>query len=248
MHRVPRTLRHHVSLNSSPRQRQVPNQIQHLVPHVLIVKPQRPVLRPLRSQDDRVLCARPANQAHVAQLLLVRLVPKRPRRRNELPIRLCRQIHARALPPNRRWKLNRVLDAVSRSRINPDELLPLAHLNRLEYANRLAPASLRTNPHVEERLHIRQRAPVQDRQLQVVHFDDHVVHAHANQCREQMFGRLYQHALPHQARRVAHFRHVPPVGRNLKVVQIRPPENDPRSRRRGQHPHRHRSAGVQPHP
>jgi len=135
-----------------------------------------------------------------------------------------------------------------RARIHPDKFVPLPHFHWLKHANRLAPTPLRAYPDVVERLNIGQSAPVQNRQLQVIHLDDHVIDAHADQCGEQMFRCLDQHALPHQARRVADFRYVPSNGRNLKVIEIRPPENDPRPRRRRQHPHRHRRARVQPPP
>jgi hypothetical protein len=39
MHRMPRPLSHHPALNPAPRQRQIPNQVQHLMPNKLIVEP-----------------------------------------------------------------------------------------------------------------------------------------------------------------------------------------------------------------
>ena len=80
-----RAHRHHVAFQPPPRQRQVADQVQHLVPHILVGKAQWAILRPVRAQDDRVFRAGAANQAHVAQLLLVGLVAKGARRRNLAP-------------------------------------------------------------------------------------------------------------------------------------------------------------------
>src|SRR5215469_3453523 len=110
MHRMTRTLRHHMSLNAPPSQRQIPDQVKHLVPHIFITEAQRAIFRSLRREDDRMLAAGSANQAHVTKLSLVGFVPEGSRRRDKSAIRFGREIDARLLPPDRRREVDPVLD------------------------------------------------------------------------------------------------------------------------------------------
>ena len=111
---------------------------------------------------------------------------------------LCRQVHAGALPADRGREVDGVLDAVPRSRINANELVAVANLNRLQHADVFAAAPLGVNSSAQEGLDIGQRAAVENGQFQVVDFDNDVIHAHADEGREQMFGGRNQDALAHQ--------------------------------------------------
>ena len=96
-----------------------------------------------------------------------------------------------------------------------------------QHADRLPPPPLRADAHAQKRLHVGQRAAVQDRQFQIVQLHNHVVDAHSDQRRQSVLGGRDQHALPHQARGVAHLGHVPRRGGDLEIVEIRPAEYDP---------------------
>ncbi len=86
MHRMPRPLSHHPPLDPSSRQRQIPNQIKHFVPHKLIWKTKRPIFNPSPRKNNGALIRNPTNQAHIPQHGLVFLEPKSPRRSNLLNI------------------------------------------------------------------------------------------------------------------------------------------------------------------
>ena len=77
-----------------------------------------------------------------------------------------------------------------------------------------------------ERFDIGDRAAVQNRQLQVVELDDHVVDAHADAGGEQMLCRRDEDALAHQAGGVGNFGDIAADGLDLEVVEVGAPEDD----------------------
>jgi glutamate carboxypeptidase len=242
---MPRPLSHHQAFDPPPSQRQIPNQIKHFVPNKLILKTQRPILHAALAQNNRTLIRHPPDQPHIAQHRLIFLEAKRPRRRNPVRIVPRRQIPHKRLAPNRRRKINRVPYPIPTPRIHPDKLRSVAYLHLFQNPQILPLSPLRLQPNPPESLHIRQRTSIQDRYLEVIHLDDHVVHPIPDQRRKQVLRRLNQHALPHQARRITHLGHIPPRSRNLEVIQIRPPEHDSRTRRSRNQPHLHRRPTVQ---
>ena len=147
---------------------------------------------------------------------------------------------------DRRGKVDGVGNPVAAARIDGDELFALAHFHRLQNAQRFAPPPLLANTHARKGLHVGQGAAIQNGQFQVIDLDNHVIDAHADESREQMFGGGDQDALAHQACGVADFGHVAPGGRNLEVVEIGAPKDDARPGSGRQQPHRHRGSGVQP--
>ncbi len=162
------------------------------------------------------LLRRAADQPHVAQLRLVLLEAEGPRGGDQPCVVAVVQI---ALEPRRsdgRGEVDGVVDAISRAGIDADKLAALAHLDLLQDAQVFAPPPLLLQPDGLKRLNIRQRAAVQNRQLQVVHLNDHVVHAEADQRRQQMFGGGDQHRAAHQAGGVADFCEVASGGRIRK--------------------------------
>ena len=112
MHRVSCALCNHVPLDAPSCQSQVANQVKNLVPHVLVGKAQRAVFRSIFSQDNGVFRACAADQPHIPQPLLIRLVPERARGGDKLSVILRSQVDKRALEPDRRRKLDRILNAV----------------------------------------------------------------------------------------------------------------------------------------
>ena len=122
---------------------------------------------------------------------------------------------------------------------------PLAQLNRLDDANvgALAPllAQSSAHDHLDEGL----RAPVQDRQFQVINLHDRVIDPHADERRQQMFGRGDQHTLLHQAGGIADFRNVSTDCFNRKTVEVSAAKHNAFSGRRWQHAQAHRGATVQ---
>ena len=96
----------------------------------------------------------------------------------------------------------------------------LLRTSTLQDADVFAAAALELDADIVEGLDIRQRAAVEDGQFEVVELDDHVVDAHADTGREQVFGGRDQDALAHQAGGVSDFGDVAADRLNFEVVEI----------------------------
>src|SRR6185312_12253997 len=168
MHCVPGAFRDHVAPDPAARQRQVADQVEYLVPHKLIPKPQWRILHLAFTDDDGALVGRSTDQAHIAQHRLVLAEAERPRRSDPVGIGTRLQIADKSLVPDRLGEINRVMDAVPAPRIDPDKLRPLAHFHFFEDLDVLALAALHLHPHAEDRVDIRLCAAVEDRHFEVV--------------------------------------------------------------------------------
>ena len=143
----------HLAFDPTPGQRQVPNQVQHLVPHKLIIEAQRPILHTLARKNDRALIRHPADQPHVPQHRLVFLKPEGPRRSNQLRIVARSPGHRETSPPNRLRKVDRVVDPITLPRIHPNKLRsPSRTSTSFRMLQVLAPAPLLLQPVCLERL------------------------------------------------------------------------------------------------
>ena len=95
--------------------------------------------------------------------------------------------------------------------------------------------------------HKRQRAAVENGELQVVQLDDGIVDAATDQGGEQMLGGGNEHALFHQTGGVADPGHVPAHRFQFKAVEVGATKDHARSRRRRQDPQLDRSTAMQPY-
>ena len=93
--------------------------------------------------------------------------------------------------------------------------------------------------------HKRQRAAVENGQLQVIQLHDGIVDAAPNQGGEQMLGGGNEHALFHQTGGITHPGYVLAHGLQFKAVQVGAPKDHARSRGRGQDPQLDRRAAMQ---
>ena len=84
--------------------------------------------------------------------------------------------------------------------------------------------------HADERL----RTAIENRQLQIVQFNDGVVNSGAHKSRKHMLGCRDEHTFLHQAGGVAYFGDVAAGGFDLVVVEINPAENNAGTRGCGQ--------------
>ena len=73
-------------------------------------------------------------------------------------------------------------------------------------------------------------AAVKNRQFEVVELDDRIINADADDRREHMLGRGDEHALLHQARRVADAGDVATDRLDLEAIEVCAPEDDPPAR------------------
>src|ERR1039457_2389405 len=87
---------------------------------------------------------------------------------------------------------------------------------------------------------------VEDGQLQVVEFDDGVIHAHADEGRQQVLGGGDKDALLHQTGGVADFRDVFADGGYIESVEVNPAEHYPRTCRGGQDSQMYRRSTMKP--
>ena len=91
-------------------------------------------------------------------------------------------------------------------------------------------------------------AAVQDRHLEIIDLHKDVVDPHRVENAQQMFGSRDQHAVPHQAGRIADSRYMPPTRRDLKVLEVGPDKHDAGGNGRGQNADANRNAAVESHP
>src|SRR6185503_4206879 len=125
-----------------------------------------------------------------------------------------------------RGEVNGVLNAVAGTRIESDEFVALANFDGAENFDRFALSALCFDPRVAKGLNVRKSAAVKNREFEIVEFDDDVVDAHTDQRTEQMLCGGDEHALAHEACRVADFCDIAADGRNLEVVEISAAEDN----------------------
>src|SRR5262249_7827822 len=111
-----------------------------------------------------------------------------------------------------------------------------------------APLAILLDPRAADQFHERLAASVENRDFQVVDLNERIVHAHAVEHAQQMLCGGDQHALPHQAGRVADLLHVAPACGNAEPVEVGSDEHDPRGRRSRKNTNFDRNARMKPNP
>ena len=158
-----------------------------------------------------------------------------------------RQLDLEALAADQRMrKVDGVAHRVSLRGIDADELVAFAHLVGPQDLEIGALAPLLPQAGAGDHFDVRQRAAVENRQLQVVELDDGVVHAHADEGREQVLGGGDEHALLHQAGGVADLGDVLADGWHVESVEIDAAKHDARSSRSGQDAQMYGRSAVEP--
>ena len=136
-----------------------------------------------------------------------------------LQITAVGKLHRKRLATNR-WmgKINRVGSGITLRRINGDKFSAVRKLNRLLHSQVGPPPPLPPQARALNHLNERLRAAIQNRQFQVVEFDDRIVHAYSHQGREQVLRGGNEDALFHQAGGVADLGHVVTHGFDFEAV------------------------------
>src|SRR3954469_2301232 len=108
------------------------------------------------------------------------------------------------------WKIDGVRYAVAvvLHRIDTNELAAFTYFQLFADAHVAALATLLLQSNALHHIHEGLRAAIENGQFKIVEFDDRFIHAGADERREKMFSGRDEHALLHQAGRVAHARHV----------------------------------------
>ena len=117
-------------------------------------------------------------------------------------------------------KINLVGDWIGLCRINGDKLVPLPKFQRTKNSNVGARSSLFSYSGFFNQVNKRFGASIKNRQFQIVELDDGVVDPQAHECGKQMLGGRNQHALFHQAGRVANPSDVLPNRLNFETIQV----------------------------
>lgn len=248
VHEVAGALGDDVAFNALAGKGEIADEVEDLVADVLIAEAERAVFRAFGSENDGVFCAGAADEAHVAEALLLGFVAEGAGGGDEGAVGLSGEVDASFLLADGGGKVDGVVDAVALAGIDADELVALADLDGLEDADVLAAAALGADAGAVEGFDVGLRAAVEDGQLQVVELDDDVVDAHADESGEQVFRGGDEHALAHEAGGVADFGDVAADGGDLEVVKIDAAEDDAGAGRRGEQAHGDRSAGMQTDP
>src|ERR1700722_15253658 len=226
MHRVSGPLGHDSAKDTMSRQSQIANQVKHFMTHKFVFVAKGSVLYRASAEDDGVLFRRSANQAHVAQHLLVFTKPEGTGGSNLRAVGAGGEVDGECLAADWVGEMDVVGNAVAFSGVNSDELAVLPHFYVFQDAQVLPAATLAPDPHLGKGFYVGQGAAVQDGQLQVIQFDDDVVYTRTDQRRQKMLGGGDEHSLAHDAGGVANLGYIPAGGCDLVVIQVSAAEND----------------------
>ena len=247
---MPRPIGHDVGAQRPPQQRQVPGQVEHLVPDELVGKAQPRIQQSVGADHDRVVQRTAQRQAAAAQLLHVALEGEGPRR--------CKLLGEGVAGPqaggellvaeHRVLELDRVGHAVLPATDTRRCASPPANHDRADQRHVLArriglhPAG--TQQDVDERL----GRSVQDRHLGTVQLDAQVVDEQGVERRHEMLDRADGDTVPLQARGVEAGARIPEEGRNLRPFRVRAHEDDSAAGLGRQQPHADGPSAVQADP
>ena len=205
---------------------EIADEVEDLMADELIIETQRAVEDALTVEDDGAGFGDAADEAHVAQHLLVFLKAESARRGDLRGVVSCSEVDGETLAANRRGEIDLVGNAVAPARIDADELIAFADFDSLADAEVFAAAALCLEADVTEGFDIGERTAVEDGELEVVNFDDDVVDAASDEGRKQVLGGGDEHTLAHQAGGVADLGDVAAGGRDFEVVEVGAAEED----------------------
>src|SRR5262249_42353344 len=192
-------------------QREVPDGVEDLVAHELVLEPERVVQHARLAEDDRIVERAAEREPALTEHLDFLQEPERPRRRDFLDERLVGDLHRpRLVADERVVEADAVGDLEVVRRIQRDPLVALAqrdrpqHLQILFRRRQFSDARL-----VEDEVHERRGAAVHDRHLGTVELDNDVVDAERRESSQQVLHGLDRHGFTRQA------------GRELNAAQMR---------------------------
>ena len=238
VHGMPCALGDHMTEQGLADQGEVTDEIESLMAATLVWKPETAWVHDvLPIEADGAVEVRPADKAHVPHLIELPREAEGSSRRNFRSVALRRHFEFQNLPLDERMiEVDVTCQQETVGRQNTDSLLPSLYCDGSGHTQ-VAPSSpVDFQSGAADKIHKRLTAPIEDWDFEVVDLDECVVHSHAVENAQQVFGRRDQDALTHQAGRIAYTGHVLPTGGDLEILQIGANENDSCSRRSGQHP------------
>src|SRR5207253_7304290 len=129
--------------------------------------------------------------------------------------------------------------------IHRDKLIALAQFQFAPNPEICPRAPLLANSCFVNGINERSGAPIQNWQLKIIQFDDGIVDATADACREDVFSGRNQDALFHQARGIADSGNVAADCFHLETIEIDASKDDTRAWRCRQNPQLNRSPTMQ---
>ena len=245
VHGMAGALGYDAALDAAAGEGEVADEVEDLVADEFVGEAQGTVLDAGAGDDDGAVVGDAADEAHVAELLLVLLEAEGAGGGDLLGVGLGGEVADEGVGADGLGKIDGVVDAVAVAGVDADELVAVVDLDGLEDAEVLAAAALLLEADGLEGLDVGQGAAVEDGELEVVEFDDDVVHAVADEGGEKVLGGGDEHTLAHEAGGVADLGDVAAGGGNFKVVEVGAAEDDAGASRGGHEAHGHGCAAVE---
>jgi hypothetical protein len=224
---------------------EVADEVEYFVADELVGKAERAADNAAAGDDDGVGVGDAADQAHVAEFLLVFAEAEGARGRDGFAVGAGGEVERDVLQADGRGEVDAVGDGVAVAGVDAEEFVAVADLDRLEDAEVLAAAALHFEAGVLDGFDVRQGGAVEDGEFEIVELDDDVVDGEAGEGGEQVLGGGDEHALAHEAGGVGDFGDVAAGGGDLEVFKIGAAEDDAGAGGGGQQAHGHRRPAVQ---
>ena len=231
--RVPGPVRHDVPDDGVSDQREIADDVEHLVTDELVLEPER-IEHTGFAQHDRVVERAAERQAVLTERLDLFEETERTGRRDLLAERLFRDPHRpRLMAQERVIEADAVGDLEVVGRIERNALVAARQRDGPDHfqvsPGRREPLRARLVYEVDER----RAAAVHDRHLGVIQLDNHVVDAQTHERRHEVLHRVDRCARARQARGVLDAGEVRHRGGNLEIAEVGAPETNAEIRRGG---------------
>jgi hypothetical protein len=234
---------------------EVADEVEDLVADELVWKAQGAILNGAgesgggAGEDDGGLVGYSADEAHIAKHGLVFLEAKGAGGGDEVGVGSGFEVAGEGIAADGFGEVDGVVDGVAVAGVEADELVALGggflDFDGLEDADVLTLAALALEAVGEDGGDVRKGAAVEDRDFEVIDFDDDVVDAEADECGEEVLGGLDEDALAHEGGGVGDARDIAAGGGDLEVVEVRTAEDDAGAGGRGNEAHGDFGAGVE---
>ena len=149
------------------------------------------------------------------------------------------------MPDQRMWETDLVFEAQRVRRIDGDTLAVLFEYERLFDTDVVARSLQLNDPRLPDGFRIGQCAAVEDRNLEIVEFDNGIVDTQAVERRKQVLDRGNPDATAHQRRGIGDPCDRTDIRPKFEIVEIDAPEDDALSGRSWKNTHRGSLTGVQ---
>src|SRR5580704_634640 len=218
----------HPRQKGKPRQRQVPDEVQGLMPAKFVREPQGAVHDAVFGEDNGVLQRSATNEAHSLQGLNVTLKTEGAGPRQQVPKGFWANHHLHFLLADQRMrKVHVTAHPKLLCRINPNSAVAFHDFQRLHHLKVAPFAAQLANAALLQHLHERLCRAVQNRHLDRIDVDINVVDSTGIDSSQQMLCSRQQNALFHQARRVADARDVVALRLDGEVIEVHAAKHDP---------------------